>query len=436
MRLSQLMPLHSLKHLTQLTAKEDPFIDGLRGLSVLMVVWFHTLCAINFGFEPAFFQSYLTQLPSIALFTLGSDKAVDVFFMISAFLLGSCLRRQTLEQRLRVSSFYIQRIMRIYPLFLVALALFALTVRNPLEKLPANLLFIDNLTGQTIIPVGWSLSVEMQCYLVLPWVIWLAHKSQRPLLVLWGIFVASLAWRLQAALSVPASFETPFIEFVMKTADSGLYMDTLYYSTPGRVSSFVVGLIWAYSLHHEATKRFVEQLVSRPLLAVSTTLGLFAAAISTMYFPVYLEDANYYKNFSVSLNFWIVWMHRAVFTLSLLGLILMVQLGGSNYLLKVIRGTMSLSFWRIFSKLAFPIYLFHFPFVAVGWLLVLGTTDLDSITQIGIGQTLLAALFTTILVTWFSLPLHFWIEQKSIALGKRWTLRQLNVTPVIQKINS
>lgn len=424
MRLSRLLPLNSLNQLTELTAKEDPFIDGLRGLSVLMVVWFHTLYAVNFGFDPAFFQAYLAQFPAALRFVLGTDKAVDIFFMISAFLLASSLRRQAMEQRLRVGSFYIQRAMRIYPLFLMALAVFALTVRNPLEKLPANLLFIDNFTGQTIIPVGWSLSVEMQCYLVLPWVIWLAHKSQRPLLALAALLMATLAWRLHAMLSVPASFETPFVEFAMETADSSVYMDTLYYSTPGRVSSFVVGLIWAYSLHHAATQRFVERLTAHPLLATTITLALLATAISTMYFPVYLAEAAYYQHFSATLNFWIVWLHRAVFTLALLGLILLIHWGGVSRLLSTLRGVMSLSVWRVFSKLAFPIYLFHFPFIVVGWLLVLRTTDLDSISQIGLGQTLLAAFFTTILVTWFALPLHFWIEQKGIALGKRWSAKR------------
>jgi peptidoglycan/LPS O-acetylase OafA/YrhL len=142
-----------------------------------------------------------------------------------------------------------------------------------------------------------------------------------------------------------------------------------------------------------------------------------------MRFPVYLQVADYYANFSQTFNFYAVWLHRFVFVLALLAVILLLepsikQGGGALF-----RRIFEVPFWRVFSKMAFPMYLFHFPFIALGWLLVLRTTELSGFNQITLWQTLQAFFFATILVTWFSLPLHFKLENKAIGLGKRLARR-------------
>ncbi|MFT7671411.1 MAG: peptidoglycan/LPS O-acetylase OafA/YrhL [Planctomycetota bacterium] len=74
-----------------------PDIDGLRAVAVLAVVLFH------FGVEP-FGAGFV---------------GVDVFFVISGFLITGLLHKEIVEERFSLSQFYVRRIKRILPALLV-----------------------------------------------------------------------------------------------------------------------------------------------------------------------------------------------------------------------------------------------------------------------------------------------------------------------------
>lgn len=416
---SRLLPIQSLQSLTQLSEREDPFLHGVRGLSIVMVIWIHTLYAINFAFDAPYFQSYLEQFWQPFRFLFGADKAVDIFFMLSAFLLGRSLHSRMRKKQLGIKRFYIERFFRIYPLFLVGLFLFGSFDGRFLEKLPSNLIFIDNIVHTTIIPVGWSLSVEMQCYLALPWVILLAHRSGHPIYFLTLLLVATIGWRFFIILDTPEIYQTPFIDFVMGKSNVLTYMNSVYHSTPGRVSSFVIGLLWAYMYN---SKRVMKNIRIANTSAVLSSFSLFLSLLIiwlTMQFPHYIATESYYETFNTTANLFWVGLHRILFCIALLNIILMIQSGVQNPLLSAVHKFFSLRFWRPLSQLSFPIYLFHFPFIVLGWLITLRTTELELLGQISILQTITAGVITTILVAWFSLPVHFLLERKGIALGKR-----------------
>jgi len=105
--LLRLLPIKSLKGTLELKPHEDPFIDGLRGFSVVMVIAFHTLFAVHLAFkgQPEKFQAYLNQFPDWTHVIFGFDKAVDIFFMISAYLLGSSLMKQSQKGRVGIRTF-------------------------------------------------------------------------------------------------------------------------------------------------------------------------------------------------------------------------------------------------------------------------------------------------------------------------------------------
>ena len=72
-------------------------IDGLRALAVLMVVFYHA----GFDFIP------------------GGFVGVDVFFVISGYLITGIILREQDEGRFSFSSFYVRRMKRILPAFYV-----------------------------------------------------------------------------------------------------------------------------------------------------------------------------------------------------------------------------------------------------------------------------------------------------------------------------
>ena len=157
--------------------KYRPDIDGLRAIAVVPVVMFH-----------AFPKSFLK----------GGFIGVDVFFVISGYLISSILIRTLASDRFSITTFYSRRIRRIFPA-LIVLLLFCLTIGwlllfsgefKALGKqvsgsaaFIANFIFWDEVgyfeyrAEQKPLLHIWSLGVEEQFYIVWPLLLLLIWKS-------------------------------------------------------------------------------------------------------------------------------------------------------------------------------------------------------------------------------------------------------------------
>jgi peptidoglycan/LPS O-acetylase OafA/YrhL len=169
-----------------------PDIDGLRALAVLAVVAFHA------GPE---------LLP-------GGFVGVDVFFVISGYLITSLILRPLRVGAFSIADFYQRRVRRLYPSLTVVLA--ATIAAGWLLLLPsdyvrlgeaaaagagfvANFYFWKTTThyfsgpSSTLIHL-WSLGIEEQFYLVWPLLLTGALRLRRPLIVLLGITLGSFGF--------------------------------------------------------------------------------------------------------------------------------------------------------------------------------------------------------------------------------------------------
>lgn len=144
-----------------------PDIDGLRGVSIISVVLFHAHAP---GFS-------------------GGFVGVDVFFVISGFLITTIIRDELERGDFRLVDFYDRRIRRIFPAF-AAVCLFCLAaglvvsmpedLKNFGKSLASSAFFVSNLyfhsqagyfdSEALTKPLlhSWSLSVEEQFYLIWP----------------------------------------------------------------------------------------------------------------------------------------------------------------------------------------------------------------------------------------------------------------------------
>jgi len=157
-------------------------LDGLRALSIILVLLAHLCGTRGFWFEKGIAEKY---------FSMG-NLGVRVFFVISGFLITSLLlheRERNGEISLR--NFYIRRSLRIFPAGYTVIAiaglsgLFGLLQVNPGEFLAActytmNCIRPDNWTLAHL----WSLAVEEQFYIIWPLALSLFGKRRAMLLAM------------------------------------------------------------------------------------------------------------------------------------------------------------------------------------------------------------------------------------------------------------
>ncbi len=154
-------------------------LDGLRGAAAVAVVAFHVFLGVDLS-ELA--SAVVLATPLGLLFN--GPGAVHVFFVLSGYVLAIALSRD--EAPGRLARFYVHRVFRIHPAYVVAV-LFAWVASSgyppwnsrcgfhiPAALLPRALMFPSMAFG--MLPVGWSLYVELAMSLVFPLLFWLARR--------------------------------------------------------------------------------------------------------------------------------------------------------------------------------------------------------------------------------------------------------------------
>lgn len=161
-----------------------PGLNGLRAIAALSVVLAHTV-------------DRLDQTGSKALISLPlAQYSVDLFFVISGFLITYLLLIEKKTFGINVKSFYIRRMLRIWPLyyFFIAICLCfyqydAIFYEFTLFKFCLYLFFLPNVpfissNGVDILNHYWSIGVEEQFYLVWPLIMKIKYKKIVPCILL------------------------------------------------------------------------------------------------------------------------------------------------------------------------------------------------------------------------------------------------------------
>jgi peptidoglycan/LPS O-acetylase OafA/YrhL len=199
--------------ITSNTYRSD--IDGLRGLAILAVLGFH---AFPFGFP-------------------GGFVGVDVFFVISGYLITQSLRRDLEEHQFSIRGFYFRRVQRLFPALFIVLAscsLWGWFCFSPQEfellgkHVAAATIFVSNFAQLSEMGMFeratdlkpllhlWALGVQEQFYLLWPILFvtaWLLNQRRRHFLPLFflGLFMLSFVVNMAMTVSNPIlNFNSPF----------------------------------------------------------------------------------------------------------------------------------------------------------------------------------------------------------------------------------
>jgi peptidoglycan/LPS O-acetylase OafA/YrhL len=254
-----------------------PELDGLRGLAILFVVLFHQL--LLFPRPPSgTFGSTLFQAACMTW------SGIDIFFVLSGFLIGGILLDQR-DARRYFLPFYVRRTCRIFPLYFAWLALYVVFSRiahgifSPLvtralvgDPLPfwSYATFTQNFIvardtqfGPHWLGVTWSLAVEEQFYLVFPLVIRFTPRRALP-----GVMLAAIA-------------SAPLIRTLLYSlSPAGLVAG--YVLMPCRADDLLLGGLAAWAVRQEGVFPWLRshQLDLRAAFAV-LLLGVVGLAVRT-----------------------------------------------------------------------------------------------------------------------------------------------------------
>ncbi|HTZ55002.1 MAG TPA: acyltransferase [Candidatus Acidoferrum sp.] len=175
-------------------------LDGMRGVAVLLVLWYHIW---EISWLPAPFM-WLQWIPETGFI------GVPLFFFLSGFVITfPFVRAQLAGERLPTwAHFAWRRFIKIVPSYVLSILIayaigYAAHERAgaaPWQEILTHLLFIHTWWQSTygsINGVLWTLAIEVEFYLIFPLIWWCF--SRRPLVTFAAMLTIAMLWRIHAA---------------------------------------------------------------------------------------------------------------------------------------------------------------------------------------------------------------------------------------------
>jgi peptidoglycan/LPS O-acetylase OafA/YrhL len=294
-----------------------PDIDGLRAIAVLSVLLHH----INPSLLP------------------GGFIGVDIFFVISGYLISSHIYKEACEKTFTIKRFYKRRINRIIPALVTVLVITLIVgtiVLSPSDLIRLakstefSLLGVSNIffwreygnyfsrnSGEAPLLHTWSLGVEEQFYVIWPFFILLLLKLNR-------LFI----------IGVLTVFTIGAV--ILSEMATGIFMSASYYLLPTRFFELMIGGLLALIMVHRS-------LESRIYSELCFGIGILLIGGSLFW----LNKSSYFPGINA------LW--------PCLGAALIILAGDSQYKTSYILTNRPIVFIGLIS---YSLYLWHWPIIA------------------------------------------------------------------------
>lgn len=340
-----------------------PSLDGLRAVAILLVLFRHGVRAVPGGED---------VLP---VFTNGW-AGVDLFFVLSGFLVFHTLIRRWEPQADYVRSYIRKRILRIVPAYYASLLFFSWWYGSAEVSVAYHLLFLQDLLPANIIVAFWSLGVEEKFYLLAPIVVTVLLKvgSRRTgLVLLLGLALVSTGIRSAVWFTQPPSDYSGWFRVLR----SPFYMS---------FDSLFMGAACAWLFHRwpPPSERVRRSLAGVGAVSAGLLLGV----------DVLLEPIGTFNGTVLTT------VLAVVFAALLLGVV-----NGRGWL----AGKLSSPYLYFFSKLSYSLYLVHMALMAPVWTALTSIAPVDTMSA-GTRVALYLPLYSGASIL-AALVLHYAIEK-------------------------
>ncbi len=389
------------------TGVRVPELDGLRGLAILLVVSYHyAFWTVQPG-GGGFYKFVYDVFPL-------AWSGVDLFFVLSGFLIGGILMDQRQTENY-FKTFYTRRACRVFPLYFLWLGLFVLfsglALRSFHQEWVTSLfdrqgvptwlyaVYLQNfhnarigLSGSIWLGQTWSLAIEEQFYLIVPFLIWII-PPRRLLHTLVSLIIL-----------------VPIFRLFMFLCHNGLFQ---YVLLPCRADSLLIGALCACMVRQGSSRDFLEKHRGWLLGA------LIVLFIGMVYLTV---DAREIDPLSFESSFDMVFLGYSWIALFYACLLLMAVIAVNGTIARCMR----FSLLRYVGIISYGVYMIHMAiFTIIHGLIFQGKPLLGNFSS---GAVLILALLATMsvaVVSW-----HFF-EKPIIRWGHSFTYAQKKADPVL-----
>jgi peptidoglycan/LPS O-acetylase OafA/YrhL len=247
------MPTSFLEKFRRITSSGFylPQVDGLRFVAIFLVVCIAHIP--NFINKKFFDNEFVTGY--MARFSLDGVFGVTFFFIISGFVLGYAFARKYINnnEKPELKKYFLRRLTRMEPPYLLALIIFFLVLVFIVKKYEfaelfphfiASFFYLHNEIfhqNSYILPVAWTLEIEIQFYLLAPLLGLLYRIKKRELRwIIFLVLILALSYYWYNVLSGMHVFK--FLHYFlcgMLIAD--LYVEKIKFPGPSLIG-FIIGI--------------------------------------------------------------------------------------------------------------------------------------------------------------------------------------------------
>lgn len=351
----------NFKTIYQRRASNYESIDGIRAISIILVLVFHTFFVFEIVHPTHTVESLISDLGLSWAWAWNGDKGVDVFFVMSGFLISGILMKQMIKNgRLDLRNFYIRRYLRLTPAYYFALCAYWLMNGLHSEWLWANFLYVSNFIHYSHQAMGWtwSLAVEEQFYFIYPLLlIVILRYLKGPGYWLLALFLVSFLVRYYIIMSDELLSSSPSSRMYTDKEYFNHFFTVIYDNLHSRFGALVVGCMAAYCFHFHRDR--LERFTNSTSGVLTTFSGLFFI-VFFMVFPIWSSDYDANINMHIIYNIF----NRNLFALGI-GIVIIATLLQKSLIADLMRKVLSLRFWYPFATLSYSLYLIHLVVMSV-----------------------------------------------------------------------
>lgn len=364
--------------------KYRPDIDGLRAVAILSVVAFHA------------FPSWMK----------GGFIGVDVFFVISGFLISTLIFENLDSGTFSFSEFYARRIKRIFPALSLILitsyifgwfALLSDEYKQLGKHVASGAAFISNFvflnesgyfdTAAETKPLLhlWSLGIEEQFYIAWPVVLWLAKKRNLNTLILTAVIA--------------------IISFGINIHDAAHDQVVAFYSPQTRFWELLSGSILAWLALYKKNPPLAYKFKTKTTEIINNYIS-FSGLLILIYGLSCIKRGMHFPG---------IWASIPVF-----GTVFIIAAGPKAWINKNILSRKSVV---LFGLISFPLYLWHWPLLSFARIVESDTPS---------PGTRIAAVAVSILLSW----LTYKLLERPIRFGRNSKIKIIALVSIMTAIGS